>query len=300
MKYIFKIITLTLIIFTATNASSTNKLRISANELINNINYIKTKNNINAIILIDTRSEDLYDQGHIKNALNFPISKTFENLSVDGKIVNPIKFGKIARELGLKKDSEIVIYDGGSFFDSSRLFWTLEVYGFTNVKLLSNSYSYWQMNHFPISDTIRKIIKSDYISTIDNTKLATKFATQIAIENPRQIIIDARGTKGYTGEVSTALRFGHIPKAINLPAQHNIKKFEDGTSSLHDISKLEKLYSNLDKKKKVIIYCEVGKLSSTNYFVMRELGFNVANYDSSWKEWGNEFYLPIIKPKNKI
>jgi len=296
MKSIYKIIILLLGIYSSMQAAN---LRISADELINNINYIKTKNNINAIVLIDTRTEYLYNQGHIKNALNFPILQTFENLTQNGKIVNPVKFAEMARNLGLKVDAEIIIYDGGSFFDSSRLFWTLEVYGFKNVKLLSNSYTYWENKHYPIATVARKIIKSDYISTIDNTKLATKFATQIAIKNPIQVIVDARGEKGYKGEVSTALRFGHIPKAINLPAQHNIKELKDGTSSLHDISKLKEIYSDIDKSKKVIIYCEVGKLSSTNYFVMRELGFNVANYDSSWKEWGNEFYLPIVKPQNK-
>ena len=300
MNNIYKIIISLLVVYSSIQAINTNNLRISADEMINNINYIKTKNNINAIILIDTRNESLYNKGHIKNALNLPILKTFENLTQDGKIVNPIKFAEIARDLGLQIDSEIVIYDGGSFFDSSRLFWTLEVYGFKNVKLLSNSYSYWEMKHYPISKEKRKIEKSDYISTIDNTKLATKFATQVAIKNPSQIIVDARGPKGYRGEVSTALRFGHIPKAINLPAQHNIKAQKDGTNSLHDIAKLKEIYSVIDKSKKVIIYCEVGKLSSTNYFVMRELGFNVANYDSSWKEWGNEFYLPITKPKKKI
>jgi len=291
MKKIFKVMIVCMSLISYIHASN---LRISADELVKHEDY---KNN--KIILLDTRQVVLYNQRHIKNALNFPVLSTFESLNENGKIINPIKLGNIARKLGLSKESQIVIYDGGSFFDSARLFWTLEVYGFTNVKLLSDSYEYWEMKDYPSSDDVRKIVKSDYISSIDNTKLATKFSTQIAIANPNQIIVDARGIKGYNGEISTALRFGHIPKAINLPASHNIKVNKNGMSALHNIKDLKKLYSSIDKKKKIIIYCEVGKLSSTNYFAMRELGFNVSNYDASWKEWGNEFYLPIVKPLKK-
>ena len=289
MKNIFKVLSIISIFSIGLYGSS---LRISADELV--------KQKQNSIILIDSRDKISYEAGHIDGALNFPALNTFESLDKNGKIINPVKFGKIARKLGLNINDKIVVYDGGSFFNSSRLFWTLEVYGFKNVKLLSDSYNYWEDKDYPISIAVKDTIKSDYIPTIDNTKLATKFSTQIAIKNPTQIIIDARGNKGYRGEVSTAVRFGHIPKAINLPAQHNINKKQDGSQSLHSIADLEKIYSKLDKKKKVIIYCEVGKLSSTNYFVMRELGFNVSNYDSSWKEWGNEFYLPIIKPKKSL
>ena len=289
MKKLFKLLGIISILCISVYGSN---LRISAIELVNQ--------NTNSIVIIDTRSKLLYDQGHIKGALNFPVLKTFENLDQNGKIVNPASFGEIARKLGLNINDKIIVYDEGSFFNSSRLFWTLEVYGFKNVRLLSDSYTFWVKNNYPISNIPIKHTKSDYIPTIDSTKLATKFSTQIAIRNPNQIIIDARSNKGYNGEVSTALRFGHIPKAINLPAQHNINKKSDGSQSLHSRINLEKIYSKLDKKKKVIIYCEVGKLSSTNYFAMRELGFNVSNYDSSWKEWGNEFHLPIIKPKKKI
>ena len=39
--------------------------------------------------------------------------------------------------------------------------------------------------------------------------------------------------------------------------------------------------------------------ATTNYFALRELGFDVAAYDASWREWGNDYNLPITNPSDK-
>ena len=54
-----------------------------------------------------------------------------------------------------------------------------------------------------------------------------------------------------------------------------------------------------DKNKKIISYCDIGKISSSNYFALRQLGYEVANYDASWKEWGNDLELPITNISKK-
>ena len=59
---------------------------------------------------------------------------------------------------------------------------------------------------------------------------------------------------------------------------------------------LSELYKDLPKDKKIITYCSVGLASSLEYLVLRELGYDVANYDASWKEWGNDASLPIVSP----
>lgn len=162
----------------------------------------------------------------------------------------------------------------------------MEVYGFKNIKLLNSGYDSWSLEEYPKTTQVPKIIDSD--------RIATKFSTQIATKNPNQIIIDARPGKAYKGVVSSAKRYGHIPEALNIPASHNIDN-----SSLKEISELQDVYKNIDKKKKIILYCAIGKISATNYFALRELGYNVSNYDASWKEWGNDFQLPIINPSKK-
>jgi len=252
--------------------------------------------NLSTYTILDTREDSFFLKGHIKGALSFPISKTYDNQQINGKISSPDKITKIIRTLGLNIDNKIIVYDNGDFFDAARLFWTLEVYGFKNIKILNTGYKEWERKKYFISKEIVSRKHSNYITTINSQRLATKFTTQIATKNPNQLIIDARATTSYKGENSSAKRFGHIPSAYNIPATKNINHNQKN-SSLKNIEQLKDIYKNVDKTKKIIIYCAAGRISSTNYFVLRELGYDVANYDSSWKEWGNDFTLPIIGPK---
>ena len=280
MKILFIFLSISLL--TLLNASS---LRVSAQDFSKNTQYYK---------VLDTRDSEIYAQGHIPNALNFPISLTYQDMQLNGKLTDPFTMQSVIQNLGLNAQDNILIYDGGSFFDAARLFWALEVYGFKNVKLLNAGYKQWIEKGFKSSTQNPDIIKSDYITIIDNNRLATKFSTQIATRNPNQIIIDARPDKAYTGEVSSAKRYGHIPKALSIPASHNIDTSLE-VAQLKDSAQLADIYKDIDKNKKVIIYCAIGKISATNYFALRELGYNVSNYDASWKEWGNSS-LPIIEP----
>ncbi|MEA3512061.1 MAG: rhodanese-like domain-containing protein [Campylobacterota bacterium] len=247
---------------------------------------------LNNYTILDTRTFKEYKKGHIKGALNFPINLTYEHKKIDGKLANPIKMQKIIRDLGLTNKTAIVIYDDGTFFDSARLFWSLEVYGFTDVKLLNSGYKEWLNNGYKISKTTPIIKRSNYISEVNHKRLATKFTTQIATHNPNQVIVDARDYKSYIGEKSSAKRFGHIPKAIHIPATHNIN-YKKNQDRLKKEIQLKEVYNKIDKNKKVVIYCSVGRAASTNYFALRELGYDVSNYDASWNEWGNDFNLPI-------
>lgn len=274
-----------LIVVLGTLVLNAKNLKIEAKKLSLNLKSYK---------VLDARSNDLYLKGHIKGTLSFPANLTYENKKISGKLTNPTKMQKIIRGLGLTTNSKIVIYDDGSFFDAARLFWSLEVYGFKNIKLLNSSYKNWVFDGYKTSTKKPTIRKSNYIAQINYKRLATKFTTLIASNNPNQTIIDARGHKSYIGEKSVAKRFGHIPKALNIPATDNIN-YKGKIEKLKTIKNLKKLYKNIDKKQKVIIYCGIGRISATDYFALRELGYDVANYDGSWKEWGNDLSLPIVK-----
>lgn len=281
---------LILVFFLTQFSLNAQDLRISVDQLSKNIAKYK---------IIDVRNYEDFSISHIKNSLNFPVSKSYENKKVDGKIVKPNKMQAIVRDLGLNIDDNIVIYDDGIFYDASRIFWTFEVYGFKNVKLLNGGFDTWEKKELPISSEIIKSKPSTYIALINNERLSTKFTTQIATRNPNQIVIDARDYQSYIGKESVAKRFGHIPNAIHIPANYNLEK-ENKLSKLKDVTSLKELYKDVNKDKKVVIYCKIGRVASTNYFALRELGYNVSNYDASWKEWGNDINLPIINKSKAV
>lgn len=245
-------------------------------------------------IILDARSEEHYMQGHIKGALNFPIELTYHDNKESGRISQPPSMQKNFRLRGLTKKSPVVVYDDGSLVDAARLFWVLEVYGIEQVKVLDHGYDDWLNKNYPISLAAGKAVPSEYIASINHKRLASKFTTQIASHNSNQLIIDARSHEAYTGKTSIAKRFGHIPTATNIPFSQHIAK-QDGVARLKTIEQFKALYADIPKQKKIILYCGIGRISSTNYLALRELGYDVANYDASWKEWANDFNLPIEK-----
>ena len=246
------------------------------------------------LVIIDVRPSEAFKEAHIPGSVNLPEALTYRNQEEGGTIVEPHVIQSLLQSLGLDTHQEIVVYDEGKLFKSSRVFWTLEVYGFKQVKVLNGGLAAWKELDLPITDKPAKLPPSQYIASVNHQRIASKFSTQLASINPMQTVIDARSPNAYQGETSTGKRFGHIPTAINIAVHQQIDQADDANFLLAtDV--LSELYSDVPKDKKVVLYCEVGKISSTNYLVLRELGYDVANYDASWREWANDFTLPIEK-----
>jgi len=269
-----------------TSVSNAETLRISAEQLKKILNE--------NITIVDVRLKNDFEISHIKGAVNFPVEQTYSNKKINGQIVQPNLMQAYIQNAGLDLNSRIIIYDGGQLVDAARVFWAFEVYGLKNIKVLDHGFDYWLNKKYPTSQEPRAIKPSQYVISINHKRLSSKFTTQLAINNRNKLIIDARNAPAYKGETSVAKRFGHIPSAVNVPYSHNILS-ESTFSSLKPIDELKKLYADIPLGKKVIIYCKIGRVSSTNYFVLRELGHDVSNYDASWREWGNDHALPIEK-----
>jgi len=257
--------------------------------------WLKSNLEKNNLIILDTRSFEDYELGHIPGAINFPDNLSYEEKGVGGKIVGPQAIQKTFREKGIDTESFIVVYDDGGVFDAARVFWMLEVYGIKQVRILNGGFVNWLRGGNDETQKIERIDASHYVARVDHRRIASKFITRIASLNPNSTIIDARATKAYAGEISSAKRFGHIPSAKNIAVHENLVGNIDTGKQLRPIQALASLYKNIPKDKKVILYCDAGKVSSTNYLALRELGYDVANYDASWKEWGNDLSLPIEK-----
>lgn len=268
-------------------ALATDSLRISGHELFSLMRE-------NRVVVLDARPASDYQQGHLPGARSLPFSTTFENMSQNGRIVSLQKAQALFSEAGLKRDDLVVVYDAGVMLHAARLLWTLEAYGHGKVRVLDGGLKAWQMADLPVNNEAVHFAPSHYVPSVNPARLATRITTLVASRTPKSyVILDARSTPHYQGLESEASRFGHIPEAKGIAISNNLS--EDGIH-LKSRDELATLYKDIPKNKKVITYCNVGIASSLEYLVMRELGYNVANYDASWKEWGNDPNLPINDP----
>jgi thiosulfate/3-mercaptopyruvate sulfurtransferase len=111
-----------------------------------------------------------------------------------------------------------------------------------------------------------------------------------SLKNPNAVLVDARGTGEYKGDVNNEKnkRVGHIPGAHDLG--YEVTNFnEDGT--VKSAADLNAVYGakGVSKDKEVIAYCQGGIKAANAYFTLKHiLGYpNVKVYVGSWGEWGN-------------
>lgn len=263
------------------------ELRIPADQLAAQLSNSR-------LTLLDARPSAAYAAGHIPGAISLPVDLTYRDKASSGQIEQPDNMQKLLRERGIDIDSQVLVYDDGSLVDAARLFWTLEVYGLPKVKVLDHGFDYWLRQGYPVTTETPQVAASQYISTINHNRLASKFSTLLATQHSGKLIIDARPQDDYVGKTSSAKRFGHIPKAINIPSVHNFTSNQPA-KAIKPVDELKALYAEVPTDSRVIVYCAIGRVSAATYLAMRELGIDVANYDASWQEWGNDYKLPIEK-----
>ncbi|WPL16581.1 Thiosulfate sulfurtransferase [Thiorhodovibrio winogradskyi] len=251
------------------------------------------------VVIVDARAPADFAKGHIVGAVNFPELATYRDQGRDGRLVEPAAMQERLRDLGLTRDTLTVVYDDGALLAAARVFWALEVYGLRNPRLLDRGYLGWEAAGFPTTTTLPRPQPSNYVAEIDPRRIATRFTTRLAMADPRQQIIDARSPDAYRGRVSKARRFGHIPSAINVPVHRHLDEAADG-SELRDLAALAAIYADVPKDRRLVLYCDLGRVSAINYIALRELGYQVANYDASWLEWGNDPDLPILGPDGQV
>ncbi len=246
--------------------------------------------------VLDLRSEHDYLVNHIEGAVNLPIDRLFINENGKRYIGRLPQVQAAFSAAGIDKDTQVVVYDNGDFLSSARAFWVFEAFGHSRVTALDGGFKAWQQMNLPVSNQVITPSPRNFIPSVAADRLATKLSTRLAVDSRGTTIIDARDAPEYRGEKSLAQRFGHIPSAVNIPAMNHFDT-RNGIRYLKSTDELAAVFKSVDHSQKVVTYCNTGVLSATTYFVLRQLGYDVANYDGSWVEWGNDTSLPITAPQ---
>jgi thiosulfate/3-mercaptopyruvate sulfurtransferase len=258
------------------------------------------KANLDQVILLDVRTADDYQKGHISGAINAPWQSLAD---MTGKAGEPgwgtiLPADELAAKLGsmgINGEKMIITYGTPpGWGEDGRVLWVLNMAGITNVKMLDGGWEAWKAIKGEESKDVPT--PSAVTFAIDGLDQNLNVTTDYIETNQDKIkIVDVRKEKEYNGATDYGeVRGGHIPGAIHLPFGNMFN--EDGTIKSTD--DLRKLFADagLVPEDEIVAYCTKGIRSGHMCLVLRNLGFTKArNYDASFHEWAGNKALPLEK-----
>lgn len=273
---------------TSTSVSSTYLL--TAEEL----RYMSQNENIK---IIDFRTKEKYEEGHIPGALQIWRSDIEDtSYAYKGMMASPSHIEKLFGELGISTEDTIVIYDDIGLCNASRLWWILQNYNFKNVKMLHGGLSAWELIDEKLSTENPDIEKTTFKLGKPTMQYYVSKEEVLKAINQKTIILDTRTTDEFTGNTQKngASKAGRIPESLHIDWAEALNY--NGDKCFKSLDDLEAIYGEIgaDKEDLIIVYCHSGVRSAHTSFVLTQLlGYkNVKNYDGSWTEWSYLAGLP--------
>lgn len=256
------------------------------------VSWLYKNLNTENLVVLDGTINKLFDKNHqqIPNTRLFDIKNKFSDTTSEFPSTFPseVQFQQSARELGIRKNSAIVVYDDKGIYSSARVWWLFKAFGFDNLAVLDGGLPAWRQAELPtegMKEFTGKLgdfeahFKPNLMMFFDNVALAS--------ETKSHTIIDARSEKRFKGlepEPREGLRMGTIPNSVNLP-------YEDLLENNQFLSKdvIETKFKKLAKKDTPIIFsCGSGLTACVLALGATLSGYkNISVYDGSWTEWGS-------------
>ena len=232
-----------------------------------------------SVRVIDVRRAEDYKQNHIPTAVNLPLA----NLLSDD---SPERVLKLFNSLGIDDETSVVVYDDTFGALASRVAWTLEYIGHSDVSLLETTYSKWKSLGLENDAKTPEIQNKTHSLNLNTGILATSDYLEESKEKENVLLIDNRERLNYLEQ--------HIPGAVSLP----YRTLATNDKILRPKEDMKRLLENrgVTGNAEIITYCgSVGTLSGLAYYALKSVGLpDVKLYVRSFKEWKN-----LQKPTEK-
>ena len=216
--------------------------------------------------IVDTAGlKDILDRGGDQLIIDARNPEEYQEVHVRGAINLPVKkFEQYLDLLPADKTRQVVFYCNGiKCGKSKKAAQKALALGYGNVLVYAAGMPVWEEKGMPI------YAGPDYEKRVETTKISPDELHKLtASTNDNLTLVDVRDPEEFEE--------GHVPGAINIPVA--IFAAQSGI---------------LDKKKKIIVYCNSGGRSYNAYRKLMKLGYkdiNQAIY-ADWKEKG----LPVEK-----
>lgn len=237
-----------------------------------------------------------FDEVHIPGAGFIDIPGKLSDKTSKFPLMMPSEKQFIAAmsEYGIGIDTRVVLYSTTESNWAARVWWMLRAFGFDNATILNGGWSKWATEKRPTSNLACEYFPAQFISRPRPEIFVGKNEVLAAMGDNDVRIICALPAAMYEGTGGPVFnRKGHIAGSVNIPFR---SLHDPDTGSYLPIDQLQKKFDVVHARnaRRVIAYCGAGIGASSDAFALTLLGYdNVAVYDASMFEWGNDESLPM-------
>ena len=206
---------------------------------------------------------------------------------------SPSRIEARARDLGIREDSTVVVYDRLTGAWAARLWWVLRTAGLTRVRVLNGGLTAWEAAGLPVTDG------REPAPAPGNVVARPAGAGFVDLERMRRIADGSDPTPAvcalrrseYLGTPDRP-RSGHIPRTTSLPYADLLGP--DNTLSRERTARLARAHG-IRSGDGTVLYCGGAVNAAGLALALHEIGIaDVLLYDGSLAEWRADPALPLI------
>ena len=190
--------------------------------------------------IVDCDVRDAYRRAHIPGAVGVQ-DNYFKNPDDLRFVMTPAQFAAEMSSLGIGDATEVIAYDAGSV-TAGRLWWCLNYYGHTKVRVLNGGWNLWLQEGRPVNMAVPKVAPATFTPRVNDSFLATADYLLAALQRPDAVILDVRSDGEWDGTNTRGnQRPGHIPGAVHIEWLNNVTA--DDVRSFKSADELREMFA---------------------------------------------------------
>lgn len=241
------------------------------------------------VTIVDMSGDQMqYQRFHLPGAVYLPYAALVQRQKNGVTVRVPDEhLAALLGQLGVTRDTHVVVYDDTGGLNAGRLFWELERIGHPKVSVLDGGLVKWILERRPVENRWKQPQPAKYAlggggrsNEIDLSGVKSGAASGEAK------LLDVRSREEYVGNPRVK-RSGHIPGANWWPWDASVD-FDGGfqRKPSNDLTASLEAVGVSDKKTPLVLYCRTGHRAAQSYLTLRSLGFeNLRLYDGSMSEY---------------